>query len=694
MLLTVLRRTPAYYLALACVISIVSASALSAADPLTPHDIAKLRFATAAEISPDGQWIAYVLSVPRDLANQDNGPNWAELHVVGVDGTSRPFITGKVNVSNVQWKPDSSALTVLTKRGDDKEAKLYMIPVDGGEARQLAGAKTAISDYAWRPDGQQIALLATEPESEQRKKLKEKGFNAEIYEEDLRPVKVWLVDADPATADPPQPLDLPGSASDVHYSPDGKQLVVALSDKPLVDYDYMYRRLRVVDAASGTVTTKIENPGKLGQVRWSPDGQRIAFLSGEDIHDPSEGRLMLANPQDGTFAELMKDYLPNVSFIEWKDPSTLLFVADDGCFTAFGQVTIDGQRQLLIEPKTEHILAGFSYSPTSDRAAFLAHAPTHPAEVFAWTNNELQRRTQSNPWLVDRRLAPQEVVRYPARDGETIEGVLVHPLDEQPGTRYPLILAVHGGPESHVSNGWVTTYSNPGQVAAGRGFAVFYPNYRGSTGRGVAFAKAHQADAAGKEFDDLIDGVDHLIAQGLVDKTKVGVTGGSYGGYATAWCSTRYSDRFAAGVMFVGISNNISKSGTTDIPDEMYLVHHRKRVWEDWKYFLERSPLYYVQQARTPLLILHGKDDPRVHPSQSLELYRNLKLLNQAPVRMVLYPGEGHGNRKAAARLDYNLRLLRWMEHYLKGEGGSPPPTDIDYQLGSASGSAEDKKAE
>ena len=180
---------------------------------------------------------------------------------------------------------------------------------------------------------------------------------------------------------------------------------------------------------------------------------------------------------------------------------------------------------------------------------------------------------------------------------------------------------VHSGPESHEKNGWLTSYSRPGQVAAAKGFVVFYPNYRGSTGRGVGFSKAGQGDSAGKEFDDLIDGIDHLIEEGIADPKAIGVTGGSYGGYASAWCSTYYSDRFAASVMFVGISNKLSKAGTTDIPEEMYLVHQRKRPWEDWGYFLERSPIRYVERNRTPTLILHGKEDPRVHPSQSLELH-------------------------------------------------------------------------
>jgi dipeptidyl aminopeptidase/acylaminoacyl peptidase len=292
-----------------------------------------------------------------------------------------------------------------------------------------------------------------------------------------------------------------------------------------------------------------------------------------------------------------------------------------------------------------------------------------------------RRLTDSNPWLKGLRFAKQEVVKHTARDGLELEGILVRPLDEKPGQRYPLVLTVHGGPEAHVPNGWTTLYHGLGQVGAARGMAVFYPNYRGSTGRGVAFSEMGQKDAAGKEFDDLVDAVDHLVKSGLVDTKKVGVTGGSYGGYATAWCSTYFTDRFAAGVMFVGLSDLVSMSGTSDIPYEMYLVHNRKWLWDDWDYFQKRSPILHVEKARTPLLILHGKADPRVHPGQSLELYRHLKVLGKTPVRLVLYPGEGHGNRRAASRLDYNLRLLQWMEHYLKGPGGAPPPARLDYGL-------------
>lgn len=650
-------------------------------DVLNPHDVAVMQYVLSTSISPDGDHVAYVRVVPRDLRKESNGGSWTELHVVDAEGNSRAFVTGKVNVSAVGWTPDGRSISFLAKRHDDKHTSLYQIPIDGGEARRLLAHDTSIAAYAFRPDGKKLAFLAKPQEASERKKLREQGFDAEIYEENLVNTQVWIADASFTSEEKPVALELPGSASEIEWSPNGRQLAIALAPTPLVDDYYMYRRWSIVDATTGKVLTKIKNPGKIGPLRWSPDGSRIAFCSGEDIHDPSEGRLMVASTKTGEFSELMPDYLPNVVGIEWKDNQSILFLADDGCYTSYGAVALaDGKPKFMVEASGP-ILTGFTLSDDKQTAAFSASLPTHPGEVYAGRGRNLRRLTNSNPWLDDKRLAKQEVVRYQARDGEMIEGVLIHPLNAQKGKRYPLILTVHGGPESQVPNGWVTRYSYPGQVAAARGFAVFYPNYRGSTGRGVYFAKAHQSDYGGREFNDLIDGIDHLVEMGLVDKAKVGVTGGSYGGFASAWCATYHTKRFAASVMFVGISNQISKSGTTDIPDEMYLVHARKRLWEDWQFFLTRSPIYYAKQAETPILILHGKNDPRVHPSQSLELYRNLKILDKAPVRLVLYPGEGHGNRKAAGRLDYNLRCLRWMEYYLQGKGGDPPPNQIDYGL-------------
>ncbi|MCS7045313.1 MAG: S9 family peptidase [Gemmataceae bacterium] len=655
----------------------------------TPHHVAKLRLVTATAIAPGGGHVAYLLSVPRQLPKEKDGPAWSELHVVDTKGTSTPFVTGQVNVEAIAWTPDGTHISFLTKREGDAAKSLYVIPLRGGESRKVLSHSTDIQAYSWSPDGKQVAFLATEPLPKERKAQQEQGFSQEIYEEDVPFVRVWVAGVgDPAG--PVRMLKLTGSASELHWSPAGDALAVALAPTPLVDDGLMFRQVNVVDLKSGTATS-LKNVGKLGQVAWSPDGKKVAVISGRDLHDPMQGRLFV-RPVDGTtWLDALPNFLGHVESIAWKDADTILYTAATGVWTTVGSVKIgvaaDGKltarEQRTLVPPGGAIVSHLVAARDGRTAAYIGHSPKHPPEIFVQgPGDETPRRlTDSNPWLRLMQFAEQEVVDYRARDGLKLEGILVRPLGEKKGQRYPLVLTVHGGPEAHISNGWVTLYHSLGQVGAARGFAVFYPNYRGSTGRGVDFSMLGQGAAAGKEFDDLVDGVDHLIKGGLVDAQKVGVTGGSYGGYATAWCSTYYSHRFAAGVMFVGISDSISKSGTTDIPEEMFLVHHRKRLWDDWDYFLKSSPIYHTEKAKTPLLILHGKVDPRVHPSQSLEMYRNLKIRGQAPVRLVFYPGEGHGNRRAASRLDYNLRLLQWMEHYLKGPGGAPPRYELDYGL-------------
>ncbi len=658
------------------------AAASQSADLLTPARIANMKLVTAVDIAPDASLVAFTLSVPRKPGDEPTGPAWDELRVVDRAGKERAFITGEVNVSAVRFSKDGRSITYLSKRNGEKNTSLYRIPVDGGESRRVLTADTGITSYSFSPDESKVAFLAQEPENEKLKKAKEKGFDAEVYEEQLRFTRAFVADLG-ASAGKPRMLPLEGNASELSWSPAGDKLALALAPTPLVDDEYMARRIRVVDVQSGAVVGKIENPGKLGAVRFSPDGKYLAYISAATKNDTHEGRLFAVPVAGGAPAELLPDLDGHVSAIAWRDADTVACVIDSHVTSSIEEVDVDGKNRHPIIAGGEHVLAGLALA-ADGTVATTDENWRHPREVLvcAESKGTPTQLTDHNEWIRDLRLAKQEVAKYKARDGLDLEGILVRPLDEVSGQRYPLILCVHGGPESHVKNGFVTTYSNPGQLAAAHGMAVFYPNYRGSTGRGVKFAALGQKDDAGAEFDDLVDAADYFVQQGLADTAKIGITGGSYGGYATAWCATKYSERFAAGVMFVGISDLISKSGTSDIPNENFDVHARMWPWNDWNFHLERSPVRWVENCKTPLLICGGKDDPRVNPAQSLELYRQLKILGKTPVRLVQYPGEGHGNRKSASRYDFCLRMLQWFDHYLKGPGGNPPAAELDYGAG------------
>jgi dipeptidyl aminopeptidase/acylaminoacyl peptidase len=287
--------------------------------------------------------------------------------------------------------------------------------------------------------------------------------------------------------------------------------------------------------------------------------------------------------------------------------------------------------------------------------------------VFAGAarGGELRRLTTHNPWLDRETLGRQSTIEWTGPEGWRIQGVVIQPVGYREGTRYPLAILPHGGPEGVSENGWTTNPLYPAQVLAAQGYVVLMPNYRGSGGRGVAFSKGDHRDLGGREMHDILAGIDHLAELGWVDPDRVGISGTSYGGYLSAWAATRHSDRFRVALPFAGLTNWISFTGTTDIPIEMSAVHFDLPVFGNEGIFIDRSPVAHIDGAATPTHIGHGLADDRVHPEQSIQLY-NLMRLRGTEVELVLYPREPHGLRERAHQLDYMARVVTWLNRYLK----------------------------
>ncbi|MDP4489511.1 S9 family peptidase [Pseudoalteromonas piscicida] len=666
--------------ALALAMGFTSAASL-ASDTITIEDIPKIQSVSSTSVSPDGELVAFTRSVPRELYVDQNGSNYSELYVIDDEGVERPFITGKVSISSISWSADGQFIYFLTKKKEDKQRALYRIAVNGGEAQKVLSLKgTGISAYSLSPDGKQVAILAMPAADKSEKELKKLGFMAEVYELGLKNKQLHIIDL-AASEKPltPAALNIEGYVSEINWADDASKLLVKTQPTALIDDKYMKSQWHVLDAKTQQITTSFKTEGKLGTAEFSHDGKYIAILGAEDKHDPATGRLYLADAQNGKVEEWIPNFMGHIGDFEWSNrKNQLTFIANVGAESFVGQIKVGSNKYKKLIKEGKFIASNLSISDSDKTIALRANTAKHPNEVFVIRSSKATRLSNSNPWLDNKRFAKQEAINFKARDGVEIGGVLIYPLDYQEGTRYPLIMSVHGGPESHDKNGWLTSYSDPGQMGAARGYAVFYPNYRGSTGKGVDYSKLGQGDYAGKEFDDLVDMKEYLVNTGLVDTKRVGITGGSYGGYASAWGATKLTEHFAASVMFVGVTNQLSKFGTTDISNEMYLVHARSYPWDKWQWYLERSPIYWAGQSKTPLLIMHGKDDPRVHPAQSMELYRYMKVQGK-DVRLIYYPGEGHGNRKAAAQYDYSLRLMRWMDNYLIEGKKDMPDYEIDH---------------
>jgi dipeptidyl aminopeptidase/acylaminoacyl peptidase len=645
------------------------------AQGLSPQQEMRLRHVSTVVPSPDGAWIAYTVLSQRGADEQPGGAK-VESFVMPIDGGDPVAVPGSTGLA---WRPGTSTLTYATRRGDDKVQQVYGVEVPDGIETRLSTTPNGVATYAWQPDGQGFAYTAPDPLPELRAANRARGFTADVVDEDFVHVGLWHWAGGASRR-----LTKGVTVNGFRWAPTGTHLAVAIAPRNLVDDSYVFTRLHVLDLASAELRPLAANPGKLGEGAWSPDGTHFAYIGAADRNDPHAGMLYVADWRQGRQWPVADGLRGAVTHVEWRQPKTLTVMFDLGVRTFVADVPAGGGELSAAGARPLPAASHFAFLGGSDRIALVGSTAAHPGEVFVENGGgELRRMTFSNPELDAVTLGDQEAVRFAARDGLEIEGIRMRPVGQEEGRRYPLVIVAHGGPEAHYQDGWLTRYSEPGQILAGMGYVVWYPNYRASTGYGVEFAKADHGDPMGREFDDHLDAIAHFAAEGLVDPARVGVIGGSYGGYTAAWAATRHSEHFAAAVSFVPFVDIRTKWLTSDIPYEFYHVHYQEK-WphEQVGFLADRSPLTFAERCRTPLLLCGGTADPRVHPSQPFMLYRAVKFATDTPVRYVQYPGEGHGNRLNVHRYDYMLRSIRWLDHYLQPgdrRGVPMPPRDLEY---------------
>ena len=662
---------------------------VTAQNVLSPEDLLGLNYVYGANLSPDGNHLIYTLSIPR-TANEDAGRAHSETYVMNLkDGNSRLLFDRESKAYSARWSPDGKMIGFMQK-DDDGIVQAYMMPAEGGEKTRISFFASSISSFKWNPNGKGIAFILREQASDREKELKKRGYGFIFYEENLKNNHLYYGELnEKGIQETSRKLTTEGNVWDFEFNAQGTQIAASISPQNLIDHKYMFRKIHVVNLESGAIKEVSKNEGKLGNYVFSPDGSKLAYAAALNLNDHQVSQAFVMDLEEGTLNNLTpENYRGHIGHVDWKNDKELVYHASEGVYSKLYTVKLSSAKRKLILNGEE---AGIVFQAPQFNAKFKSFVfsgstPSDRINLYAWNGKgDLKRITNINPVLEGKDLGEQSVIRFKASDGLEIEGVLIKPVGYVEGKRYPLIVFVHGGPESHHSNAWLSSYATPGQVMAGKGYMVAYFNYRASTGYGVDFAMEGLGDPAGKEFDDIVDGIEYLIKDHGADRNRIGLAGGSYGGYAAAWFATKHTRYVKAVGMFVGISDLISKRGTTDIPYEEMYVHSGKSLEEQWQMNLKRSPIYWAHQSKTATLIYGGAADTRVHPSQSMELYRRMKVNNHPAVRLVQYPGEGHGNRKQVGQIDVLFRQMAWFDWYvrdLKPLEGEMPPLDISDSYG------------
>jgi len=629
-----------------------------------------MKSVSGAQISPDGRYIAYSVQ----QANWEENDFYSQLWIAAlVTGERYQLTSGKKNSSAPQWSPDSRRIAFTSDR--DGKRQIYLIAPTGGEAVALTAEENGVNNVAWSPDGASIAFTASGADAKAKKDRKEKYGDFQIVEGDYTMNHLWLVKVPVDISSDPKKLPKPEaltsgdqfSVGSFSWSPDGKQIAFDASRDPDLSSSET-EQLYLLDLTDRHVRKRLDGGGPNGNPKWSPDGKQIAFSTsnGNRFYYYANRRIAVVDADGGAPRLISEAFDENPNLIDW-GPDGVYFTASQKTNGHVFRIDPASRAIRRISGPDQFYITEASFTRDHRTMAGVGAAPNHFAEVLVSSVADFAPKylTDVNAQWQELQLTTREVVEWKSSDGTRIEGVLVKPADYDASRKYPLLVVIHGGPTGVDTPVRAADRYYPVEMFAAKGALVLKPNYRGSAGYGEQFRSLNVRNLGVGDYEDVISGVDSLIAKGLVDKDRVGAMGWSQGGYISAFI-TCYSDRFKAVSVGAGISDWMTYYVNTDIHPftRQYL---KATPWEDPEVYKKTSPITYVNRARTPTLIQHGDQDKRVPPPNAFELYRALKDRG-VPAKLILYNGFGHPINKPKQQRAVMEHNYEWFSKYIWGE--------------------------
>ena len=626
-----------------------------------------LKSASAPSISPDGRYVAYQVQ----KTNWEENAFETELWIAVTSTGERYQLTNsKKSNASPRWSPDSKRIAFISDR--DGKRQIFLIAPNGGEAIPLTSLENGVSSIEWSRDGRHIAFTAADPESKTRKDRKEKYGEFEVVQDEYTFTHLWVIDVASEIKDKKtEPVRLTeGSGFSVggfFWAPDSTRIAFSAAKDPDLgssDTSDIY----TLNVSDKTIKKIVDTKGPDGNPIWSPDGTQIAYqtANGREFFYYANSYIAVIPAGGGAPRILTETFDESPGLIDW---------SPDGIY--FGSLQRTSSQLFRLNPGTGAIeqvsspsafgASQFSFTADFKQTTFIGAGANDYPEVYvsALAPFQPKKLTAMRDQLKDFRLATREVIQWKSTDGTQIEGVLIKPVGFDPSKKYPLLVVIHGGPTGVDNPVARADRYYPIEMFAAKGALILRPNYRGSAGYGEKFRSLNVRNLGVGDYWDVISGVDHLIAQGIVDRDRVGAMGWSQGGYISAFI-TCSSDRFKAVSVGAGISDWMTYYVNTDIHPftRQYL---KATPWDDAGIYQKTSPIFYVKNAKTPTLIQHGELDKRVPIPNAYELRQALEDRG-VPVKMIVYKGFGHGIDKPKQQRAVMEHNYEWFSRWIWGE--------------------------